>query len=192
MLRIASACRSVSSNSAIITGLGSSSVRMISITRSRLRKAIRKPSTSSSRSSILPIRCSERLTSTSNWKSTQAQQRLLEAHHARRPRLVEHVEVEREAHLQVGQPVEALLEQRGIDRAAARLQHDPHLVVALVAHVGQDRQLLVGDQLGDLLDQLALLHAIGDLVDQQVPAAALLDHLLDPRAQRGKLPRPLT
>ena len=37
MLRIASAWRSVSANSAIITGLGSSSVRMISITRSRLR-----------------------------------------------------------------------------------------------------------------------------------------------------------
>jgi hypothetical protein len=39
MLRIASAWRSVRLNSAIITGLGSSSVRMIWITRSRLRKA---------------------------------------------------------------------------------------------------------------------------------------------------------
>ena len=40
MLRIASAWRSVRPNSAIITGLGSSSVRMIWITRSRLRKAM--------------------------------------------------------------------------------------------------------------------------------------------------------
>ena len=87
MLRIASAWRSVSSNSAIITGLGSSSVRMISITRSRLRKAIRKPSSSSSRSSILPIRCWRAADQHLDLEREPGGQRLLEAHHPRRARL---------------------------------------------------------------------------------------------------------
>ena len=118
MLRIASAWRSVSANSAIITGLGSSSVRMISITRSRLRKAMRKPSSSSSRSSILPIRTWLRRSSTSTWKLEPRDQRLLQAHHARRAARIEHVEVEREADFEVGQPVQAFEQQVGIDGAA--------------------------------------------------------------------------
>ena len=72
MFRIASACRSDSENSAIRTGLGSSSLRMIAITRSRLRKAARKPSSSSTRSSILPTRTWLRRTRTSIWKESQA------------------------------------------------------------------------------------------------------------------------
>ena len=157
MLRIASAWRSVSENSAIITGLGSSSVRMISITRSRLRKAIRKPSSSSSRSSILPSRTWLRRTSTSNWKASQAVSasfRLITPGVRRR---VEHVEIERKADFEVGQPVQALQQQVGIDRPRARLEDQPDLLVAFVADVGEDRQLLVGDQLRDLLDQLGLL-----------------------------------
>ena len=69
----------------------------------------------------------------------------------------------------------------GIDGAAARLEDDPQILGAFVADVGQDRQFLVGDQGRDLLDQLALLDAIGDFADQQVPAAALFGDLLDPR-----------
>ena len=108
-------------------------------------------------------------------------QRLPEAHHARSSAGVEDVEVQWEADLEVGQAVEAFEQQLRVDGAAARLQHDAHLLVAFVAHVGQDRQLLVGDQIGDLLDQLALLDAVRNLADQQVPAAALF--LLD--ADRG-------
>ena len=65
------------------------------------------------------------------------------------------------------------------------------MLVALVPHVGQDRQLLVGDQRRDLLDQLALLDAVRDFADQQVPAAAFFPLDRD-RARRRKLPRPLT
>ena len=148
MLRIASACRSRQrrtrpSSPAWVRPPS----RMISITRSRLRKAMRKPSSSSSRSSILPIRTWLRRTSTSNWKAEPGGQRLLEAHHARRAGRVEHVEVEREADFEVGQPVKALEQQLGVDRPRPRLEDQPHLLVAFVLHVGEDRQLLVGDQL---------------------------------------------
>ena len=75
------------------------------------------------------------------------EQRLLEAHHARRAGRVEHVEVEREADFEVGQPVQAFEQQVGIDGPRARLEDQPDLLVALVLDVGEDRQLLVGDQL---------------------------------------------
>src|SRR3546814_11483227 len=42
------------------------------------------------------------------------------------------------------------------DIAALGHQHDAQILGALVAHILQDRQLLVGDQLRDRLDQLAL------------------------------------
>ena len=74
-------------------------------------------------------------------------QRLLEAHHPWRPGCVEHVEVEREADLEIGQPVTGF-RAAGRDRPCGpRLEDQPHLLVALVLHVGEDRQLLVGDQL---------------------------------------------
>ncbi len=110
-------------------------------------------------------------------------QRLFEAHHPGRAVLVEHVEVQWEAHLELGHLVQALLEQRRVDRPAPRLEDDPQILRALVAHVGQDRQFLVADQPRDRLDQPPLLHPIGDLGHQQMPAPALLDDLLDPRAQ---------
>ncbi len=40
----------------------------------------------------------------------------------------------------------------------------------LVAHVSQQRQLLLGQKVGDLLDQLRLLHLIGDLGDDDLVA----------------------
>ena len=89
--------------------------------------------------------------------------RLLQAHHDRRAVLVQNVEIEGEADLEVGQPVEAFLQQFGIHRACARLQDDPKVLGAFVPDVGQDRELLLGDELGDLLDQLPLLDAVRDL-----------------------------
>ncbi len=116
------------------------------------------------------------------------EQRLAEAQHARRAVLVEHVEVKREAHLQLGHLVQTLLEQPRIDGARPRLEDDPQILRALVAHIGQDRQFLVADQPRDRLDQPPLLHPVGDLGHQQMPAPALLDHLLDPRAKAERPP----
>ena len=55
--------------------------------------------------------------------------------------------------------------------------------VELVAHVGQQRQLLLVEEVGDLLDQPRLLHAIGDLGHDRRPAAAAEVLLLPARAQ---------
>jgi hypothetical protein len=41
----------------------------------------------------------------------------------------------------------------GIDGAALRLEHEADVLGALVAHVVEQRQLLLDEQLGDLLDQ---------------------------------------
>ncbi len=101
-------------------------------------------------------------------------QRLLQRHHPRRAILVEHVQVERDARFEVGQPEQAVHQGLRIDRAGARLQHDADLLVALVAHIGQDRQFLVVDQDGDRLDQLGLGHLVWHLADHGDPGAAAL------------------
>ncbi len=59
-----------------------------------------------------------------------------------------------------------------VDRAALRLDDDAHVLRTLVAHVADERQLAVLDQPGDLLDQPALLHLIGNLGDDGGPCAA--------------------
>src|SRR3546814_1507055 len=60
------------------------------------------------------------------------------------------------------------------DIAALGHQHDAQILGALVAHILQDRQLLVGDQLRDRLDQLALGDPIGNFADDELPGAARL------------------
>jgi len=50
-------------------------------------------------------------------------------------------------------------------RAALQLQHDPHVVGRLVAHVRQLRHVLLRDVVGNLLHNLALVHAVGDRLD---------------------------
>lgn len=101
-------------------------------------------------------------------------QRAAQRHHPRRAILVEHVEVQADPRLQIGKAEQSVHQHLRIDRAAARLQHDAHLGIRFVAHVGQDREFLVVDQAGDLFDQLALLHAVGNLADNHLPSAALL------------------
>ena len=99
-------------------------------------------------------------------------EQLLQPHHHRRAIGVEHVEVEPETGLEIGQLVEAFLEQFRIDIAAARDQHDADLRIALVAHVLEYGQLLVRDRSGYLLDQLALGDLVGNFADDQLPLAA--------------------
>ena len=66
-------------------------------------------------------------------------QHLLDAHHLGHPVLVEHVHVEREAVFQIGHPEQRVHQVLGINGAAFRFQHDPHLLVGLIANVSEDR-----------------------------------------------------
>ena len=99
-------------------------------------------------------------------------QRLAQVHDPGRVVLVEDVEVEREADFEVGLPEKLLHQELGRHVAGARLEHDAHVVGQFVAHVFQDRQLLGVDDLGDALDQLALLDLVGNLGDDDAVLAA--------------------
>ena len=99
-------------------------------------------------------------------------QRLLQAHHARHQPAVQHVHVERDARFQIGLAEQLLHQQFRLDRAALGRQHDADVFGAFVVDVVQQRHLLLLDQLGDALDQLGLLHLIGNLVDDDLVHAA--------------------
>ena len=121
-------------------------------------------------------------------------QQQLQPQHAGRARRIQHIEVDRKAAFHVGQLVDAFLQQLGVDIAAFGHQHDPHRGIALVAHVFENRQFLVGDQLGQLLDQLGLGHHVGHLGNHQLPlpASQPFDPAVFPHARRiapgGKAP----
>ena len=74
--------------------------------------------------------------------------------------------------LEVGQLEQRLHQEFGIDRARPRLQHEPDVFSRLVTHVGEQRQLLVVEEAGDLLDQARLLHLPGDFRDHDDVSAA--------------------
>ena len=80
--------------------------------------------------------------------------------------------VDREAQLERGVLVDVGHHQVGIG-AGLHLQHHPHLVGGLVAHVGQQGQLLAEDHLGDLLDQRRLGDVVGDRRQDDLLAALL-------------------
>ena len=108
-------------------------------------------------------------------------QHVAQPQHAWRPLRVQHVQVEAEAVLQLGQPEQLFHQHVGIHRARARLDDDADCRIRFVADVAQDRQLAVVHQGRDLGDQLALGHAVRNLGDDDAPAAALL--ALDPPAR---------
>ena len=97
---------------------------------------------------------------------------LAQVHHPRGVVLVEDVEVEREPDLEVGELEQLLHQQFGGNGARARLEHDPNVVGGLVPHVVEDGQLLGVDDLGDALDQPALLDLVGNLRDDDAILAA--------------------
>ncbi len=100
--------------------------------------------------------------------------RLAQPHHPRGAAVIEYVQVERHPRFEVGQAEQAFDQRFGIDGARARFEHDADFGIRFIADIGQDRQLAVVDQRGDLFDQLALLHAIGDFADDDLPGAAPL------------------
>ena len=85
---------------------------------------------------------------------------------------------------------QALHQQHRIDRAALGLQHEADFFGAFVAHVAEQRQLLLAHQLGDALDQLGLLHLVGNFGDDDLIGAAAGFFLVQRRATR-KPPRPV-
>ena len=110
-------------------------------------------------------------------------QQRLQAQHARRVSGIEHVQVEREAIFQIGEAEQTVHQQLLVDGARARFDDDADLRVAFVAHIGQDRQLLVVDQVRDLLDQLGFLDLIGNFGDDGDPAAPPAILLVPARAR---------
>ena len=80
------------------------------------------------------------------------------AEHLRDAALHQHVHVERNAALKLGQLEQRFHQQLGIDRARARLDHQADVFGRFVAHIGDQRQLLFVDQFGELFDQPRLLH----------------------------------
>ena len=61
---------------------------------------------------------------------------------------------------------------RGFDVSRARFEDYADVLGRFVAHVAQQRRLLLVEQLGQLLDQPRLLHAVGNFGDDGDPAAA--------------------
>ena len=99
-------------------------------------------------------------------------ERLRQAHHLGDAALHQHVHVERNAAFKLGELEQRFHHDLGIDRARARLEHDADVLGRFIAHVGDERQLLLVDQLGDALDQPALLHHPGNLGDHDEICAA--------------------
>ncbi len=96
-----------------------------------------------------------------------------QAHHHRDAALHQHVHVERNAVFQLGELEQRFHHQLGIDRARLRFDHQPDILGRFVAHVGDQRQLLVVEQFGELLHQPRFLHQPGDFGDDdQVSTAA--------------------
>ena len=118
-------------------------------------------------------RCSVRRTRTTWRWSSQARSASLQAHDARGAVGVQHVHVEREARLELGGAEQRLHQHGGVDGAGLRLQHDADDVRALVADVAEQRELALLHELGDLLDQAGLGDLVGDLGDDDLVAAVL-------------------
>ena len=99
-------------------------------------------------------------------------ERIGEADHAGDQPADQHVHVERNSCFEFGEPEKRFHQDDRIDAARARLQHHPHVLGRFVAHVGQQRQFLLLEKFGELLDEPRLGDSIGDLGDHDGPGAA--------------------
>ena len=168
------------------TSFGSSSSRMMRITSSRLRKTMSMPASISSR--LLDLAQAERRAPQQHDAAVVEPLRQRFAAATRRAASIPSTSTFMfigKARLELGQTEQRFHHHGGIDRAGARLDDDADVLGRFVADVGDQRQLLVVEQLGDLLDQPRLLHAVGNLGDDGIPhAAAAL--LLDPAGAQAK------
>jgi len=95
-----------------------------------------------------------------------------EAEHLGDATLHQHVEVQRYPAFQLGQPEQRFHQQFRIDRTGFRLDHKADVFGGFIPDVADQRQLLVVEQFGDLLDQPRLLHQPRNLGDDDHPGAA--------------------
>ena len=98
-------------------------------------------------------------------------QRVRKRHDARHDAIDEHVHVDRETRFQLAEPEHGFHHHHRIDIARARLDHEAHVLRGLVAHIGDERQLLVVHEFGELLVKPALLHAVGNFRDDDDPGS---------------------
>ena len=131
---------------------------------------------------LQPVACERRSSTSRRWstKACSACFRLITR--GTRP-LVEHIHVERDAGFQIALAEQLLHQQVGIDRAAFGREHDADIFGAFVVDVVEQRQLLLLQQFGDALDQLGLLHLIGNFGDDDLIDAARAFFLFPAGAQ---------
>ena len=99
------------------------------------------------------------------------QQNFAQPHDLWRAVGIEHVHVQRKACFKVREAEQSVFQIFGINIAAFGHKHDTNAFVAFVTNVVQNRQLFIGNQLCDLLNQLAFLHLIRDFRHNKLPRA---------------------
>src|SRR5262249_47943151 len=75
------------------------------------------------------------------------------------------VHVERNAAFEFAELEQRLHQQPGVRCTRARLDHQPDVACRFIANIGDERQLFLGDELGELFHQPTLLHQPGNLGD---------------------------
>ena len=108
-------------------------------------------------------------------------QRLFQADDTRRPGPIQHIEIERDPHFQLGQLEQRFHQHRRRHQPRFRLDDDAQVLRRLVAHIVKQRNLFRLDQLGDALDQFRFLDLIRNLVDDEPPFAAGIEIGIDLR-----------
>ena len=99
-------------------------------------------------------------------------QRFRQIDHARNNTIHQHVHVHGNAVFKLALFEQAFHEDNRVHRAAARLQHDAHVFGRFVAHIREQRQLFLVEQVSDFFDQARLLHQIRNFGDDHHPVAA--------------------
>ena len=100
-----------------------------------------------------------------------APQHLRQRHDPRRPRCIQHVHIQRKSCFQGGDAEHRLHQHVRFHAAGLGFQHQADDVAAFVADVAKERKFLLLHQLRHMLDQLVLLHLIGDFGDHDGPGA---------------------
>ena len=101
-----------------------------------------------------------------------AEQHFAQAHDLWRAICIQNVHVQRKARFQIRQTEQSIFEVFRVNIPAFWHQHDAHMLVTFVPNVIENRQLFIGDQLRNLLDQFAFLDLIGNFGDDKLPRTA--------------------
>ena len=115
-------------------------------------------------------------------------QGLLQGDDARHDAIDEQIHIQRKPALKLGELEELLHHHFRIDGARARLDDDPHILGGFITDIGDERQFFLVEKLGDLFDELRLLHHIGNFGDDHGPdaTAAFFLRPARPQAERAR------